>query len=169
MARFALVLVAACGGSNPPAKTIGSIETGSATPSPSATKGSTGVANLAWGASAEIVKAAFPTARALPKGGLQAIGNPDGIGGITSFLLGTMGLERINIDWTPVFPTMSECMKVWRKLRGTYDARFAVASQSANGAAYWNLPTVDVTIACNPNETGTAALSANFVPPPAAE
>ena len=78
--------------------------------------------------------------------------------------MGTAGLEQVDIEWSEGFSTMQVCMDAWTKMRATYDARFAVASQADNGAAYWKTPTVDVTLACNPNESGAGVMTARYVP-----
>lgn len=154
--KVVLLALAACGGAKPMPVTTPTAE-------PAAEKvGSSGVKTLDWGASADAIKAVYPQVTANPAGGLWNNGTADGMTAITSFKLAAGGgLEAVQIEWTEGFPTMNECSTAWKKLRATYDNRYG-KSQADNLAAYWKAPTVAVTLACNPNDSGAGVLTASF-------
>ena len=151
-----IVSLAACGGGKPATTT-----TTTTTPMKS---GTSGVKNLDWGAGVDAISAAFPQATPNPAGGMGSNGTSDGGEAITSFKVGTHGLEQVAVEWTSGFISMGHCATGWKKVRAIYDGRFG-ASQSDNLAAYWKTPTASVTLACNPNDSGAGVLSATFAQP----
>jgi hypothetical protein len=154
------LLVSACGAGKPTSTPANHAE---ATPPP-ATIGTSGMAGLDWGASADAVRAVAPRATPNKAGGLWATGTTDGITSITSFKLGVHGLEEIDIEWTEGFVSMQDCATHWKTLRAKYDGRFG-ASQADNLAAYWKTPTASIQLACNPNDSGAGVLSMTYAKP----
>ncbi len=77
----------------------------------------------------------------------------------------TTGLSAIRVHFYAAYPSMDACGGDWAVLRHELDERFG-RSNSDNLAAYWELDTRAIELACNPNgDDGTAAMHLSMDPP----
>jgi hypothetical protein len=167
--RFVLIAalgLAACGGSDKPAPQ-GPVEstggdTGAGDGARVMAPGTSGLPGLDWGASADAVLALYPRGQAAD-GGIEYLGTFEKHQAILHFAIGADGLSRVDIEWTDGFLSMEDCGETWKTLRAELDGRLG-ASQGENLAAYWELATADVTLSCNPNDSGAGVLSQTYSP-----
>ena len=111
--------------------------------------GTSGYPGLDWGASLDDLKAKFP--RAAPgTENLSITGDHAGKPGVTTF--------------EDESPSMEECATVWKEMRATLDGKLG-ASQSDNLAAYWESPTYNITLSCDPGDEDAGMLSMSYSQP----
>lgn len=155
--------LAACGGAAQPAANGPGEPAGTGVAAaPVTAQGASGVPNLDWGASAEAVMALYPRGTA-NETGIVAIGMTDGHQSLTQFTMGVAGLSQVEIEWVEGYVSMEHCLEGWAEVRAKVDERLG-ASTSGNRAAYWELPTATVTLACSPNDIGAGVLSQTYAP-----
>jgi hypothetical protein len=164
LAVGAALAVAACGGSNPPTPAGPSKPTTTGPIEPAEGKltahGTSGLAGLDWGASADAVRALYPRATA-GDGGLWYVGGVEGHQAVTKFSIGANGLSQVITEWTDGFISMDDCASTWHKLRASLDGRLG-PSTADNLAAYWTTPSASITLACNPNDSNAGVLSVTY-------
>jgi hypothetical protein len=151
--------LAGCGGSSQPAATVPS-EPAPADDGKVMAPGTSGLAGLDWGASAEAVLALYPRGTA-DEVGVVSLGAVEGRQAITRFSIGADGLSQVDVEWTDGFVSMEDCATTWSQLRAELDGRFG-PSQADNLAAYWELTDASVTLACNPNDSDAGVLSQSY-------
>ena len=125
--------------------------------------GTSGYPGLDWGASLDDLKAKFP--RAAPgTENLSITGDHAGKPGVTTFELRDGKLHRISVSFEDEYPSMEECATVWKEMRATLDGKLG-ASQSDNLAAYWEAPTYNITLSCDPGDEDAGMLSMSYSQP----
>ncbi len=125
--------------------------------------GTSGYPGLDWGASMDDLKAKFP--RAAPgTDNLSITGNHAGKPGVTTFELRDGKLHRISVTFEDEYPSMEACATVWKEMRATLDGKLG-ASKSDNLAAYWDAPTYNIILTCDPGDEDAGVLSMAYSPP----
>jgi hypothetical protein len=162
-AATAALALAACGSEQKPAPVDPGGPSGGGGGERVMAPGTSGLPGLDWGASADEVLALYPRGTAVDTG-VEYLGTVEGHLAIERFTIGADGLERVDIEWTEGLISMEDCLKVWAELRTELDGSLG-ASQSDNGAAYWDLPAASVTLACNPNDSEAGVLSQTHTKP----
>lgn len=108
--------------------------------------------------------AEFPQATANPDGGLWSMGSAQGMQAITVFSMEAGKLVAIRVEFAEGLVSMEACSEKWTELRAKFDGTFG-ESQSDNLAAYWSTGSSDITMSCDPNESGAGVLSITYTPP----
>ncbi|MEZ4401404.1 MAG: hypothetical protein R3B06_15370 [Kofleriaceae bacterium] len=157
---------AACGGatSAAPSTTPPAGASAAPTSAPSGL-GTAGLPGLDWGASADAVRARYPMATP-DATGVVVVGMTEGHQALTRFTIDAQGLRQVDVEWIEGFISMQDCADGnggWAAMRAVFDQRFG-PSQADNLAAYWDLPTVSIVLACNPNESDAGVLSMSYAP-----
>jgi hypothetical protein len=68
------------------------------------------------------------------------------------------------VTFTDDYPSMEECSKVWKDMRGTFDGKLG-ESKSDNLAAYWDSATYNIVLSCDPGEDEAGVLGMTYSQP----
>jgi hypothetical protein len=164
LAFLSALFVAACGGKSTPTTPTTTTDTPpAATDGLEGTPGTTGYAGLDWGITEDGIKARFPDASAGATF-LSIAGNHGGKPSVTTFEFQDDKLHRISVSYTDEYPSMEDCLEVWKPMRASVDGKLG-QGQAENGAAYWESTTYNITLSCDPGETDNGVLSMTYSQP----
>lgn len=125
--------------------------------------GTSGYPGVDWGLSMEAVQARFP--KASPGAAyLSMVGNHAGKPGVITFEFKDDKLFRISVTFDGEYPSMDECADGFAGMRKELDAKLG-ESKSENLAAYWDSPTYNIILSCDPCEEDQGVLSMSYGPP----
>lgn len=124
--------------------------------------GHTGFENTSWGMTSDALEELYPKGTEAGDD-ILLVGDYRGRPARLLFELKDDALVRIEIGIKTEFASMEACGEEWAKLRSEIDGTLGF-SNTDNLAAYWHSNSYDVTLSCDPDESGKASMKANFAP-----